>query len=159
MLAPSHFHSSTQSMKFLSDDRFLGGIHNYERQLAKLLALVLAVVIGFAVFELVVESSFKIIKFQSDWFDGGLIKLLDRLLMIFIALEVLQNVTAYLRDQVVQIELVLLTALTAVARKVIVLPPGTESKPQLMAGFGVIVVGLAAAYWLVKRARHNQQSA
>jgi uncharacterized membrane protein (DUF373 family) len=146
-------------MKFLSDDRFLGGIHNYERQLAKLLALVLAVVIGFAVFELVIESSIKIARFQTDWFDGGLIKLLDRLLMIFIALEVLQNVTAYLRDQVVQIELVLLTAMTAVARKVIVLPPGTESKPQLMAGFGVIVVGLAAAYWLVKRARHNQQSA
>jgi uncharacterized membrane protein (DUF373 family) len=155
---PVH-HSCTNEMKFLSDDRFLGGIHNYERQLAKLLALVLAVVIGFAVFELVVESSIKIARFQTDWFDGGLIKLLDRLLMIFIALEVLQNVTAYLRDQVVQIELVLLTAMTAVARKVIVLPPGTESKPQLMAGFGVIVVGLAAAYWLVKRARHNQQSA
>jgi uncharacterized membrane protein (DUF373 family) len=146
-------------MKFLGDDRFLRGIHNYERQLAKLLALLLAVVIGFAVIELVAESSIKIAQFQPDWFDGGLIQLLDRLLMIFIALEVLQNVTAYLRDQVVQIELVLLTAMTAVARKVIVLPPGTESKPQLMAGFGVIVVGLAAAYWLVKRARHDQQSA
>ncbi len=146
-------------MKFLDDDQFLGGIHNYERQLAKLLALLLAVVIGFAVLELVFESSIKIAQFQSNWFDGGLIRLLDRLLMIFIALEVLQNVTAYLRDQVVQIELVLLTAMTAIARKVIVLPPGTESKPQLMAGFGVIVVGLAAAYWLVKWARRDQQSA
>ena len=146
-------------MKFLDDDQFLGGIHNYERQLAKLLALLLAIVIGFAVLELVFESSIKIAQFQSNWFDGGLIRLLDRLLMIFIALEVLQNVTAYLRDQVVQIELVLLTAMTAIARKVIVLPPGTESKPQLMAGFGVIVVGLAAAYWLVKWARRDQQSA
>jgi uncharacterized membrane protein (DUF373 family) len=144
-------------MNLFSDKLFLSTIHGYERQLAKLLALLLAVVIGFAVFELVVESSIKIARFQTDWFDGGLIKLLDRLLLIFIALEVLQNVTAYLRDQVVQIELVLLTAMTAVARKVIVLPPGTESKPQLMAGFGVIVVGLAAAYWLVIRARQHQQ--
>lgn len=151
------FNSTIRNMKFLSDNRFLTGIHSYERQLAKLLALLLAIVIGFAVFELVVESSIKIARFQTDWFDGGLIKLLDRLLLIFIALEVLQNVTAYLRDQVVQIELVLLTAMTAVARKVIVLPPGTESKPQLMAGFGVIVVGLAAAYWLVIRARQHQQ--
>jgi len=95
---------------------------------------------------------------QTNWFDGSLIKLLDRLLLIFIALEVLQNVTAYLRDQVVQIELVLLTALTAVARKVIVLPPGTENKPALMAGFGVIVVGLAAAYWLVRMARRHPQA-
>jgi uncharacterized membrane protein (DUF373 family) len=145
-------------MNLFNDKRFLSTIHGYERQLAKLLALLLAVVIGFAVFELVVESSIKIFQFRTDWFEGGLIKLLDRLLLIFIALEVLQNVTAYLRDQVVQIELVLLTAMTAVARKVIVLPPGTESKPQLMAGFGVIVVGLAAAYWLVKQARHDQQS-
>jgi uncharacterized membrane protein (DUF373 family) len=74
-------------------------------------------------------------------------------------LEVLQNLTAYLRDQVIQIELVLLNAMTAVARKVIVLPPGAENKPQLMAGFGLIVVGLATAYWLVKRARHDPQSA
>lgn len=146
-------------MQFLDDKDFLAVIHSYERQLAKLLALLLAIVIGFAVIELVVEASIKIARFETNWFEGGLIQLLDRLLMIFIALEVLQNVTAYLRDQVVQIELVLLTAMTAVARKVIVLPPGTESKPQLMAGFGVIVVGIAAAYWLVKRARNDQQSA
>ncbi|MFN9914403.1 MAG: phosphate-starvation-inducible PsiE family protein, partial [Pirellulaceae bacterium] len=100
----------------------------------------------------------KVIQWQTDWFDGSMIKLLDRLLLIFIALEVLQNVTAYLRDQVVQIELVLLTALTAVARKVIVLSPGTENKAPLLASFGLIVVGIAAAYWLVRiagQARNN----
>ena len=42
-----------------------------------------------------------------NWFDGSLIKLIDRLLLIFVALKVLQNIAAYLRDQVVQIELVL----------------------------------------------------
>lgn len=139
-------------MDLFSDKRFLGAIHSYERQLAKILALLLAVVIGFATFELLLQSGVKVIQWQTDWFDGSLIKLLDRLLLIFIALEVLQNVTAYLRDQVVQIELVLLTALTAVARKVIVLPPGTDNKAPLMAGFGLIVVGLAAAYWLVRQA-------
>lgn len=139
-------------MDLFSDKRFLGAIHSYERQLAKILALLLAVVIGFATVELLLQSGLKIVQWQTDWFDGSLIKLLDRLLLIFIALEVLQNVTAYLRDQVVQIELVLLTALTAVARKVIVLPPGTEDKSQLMAGFGLIVVGLAAAYWLIRQA-------
>jgi uncharacterized membrane protein (DUF373 family) len=139
-------------MDLFSDKRFLSAIHSYERQLAKILALLLAVVIGFATFELLLQSGIKVVQWQTDWFDGSLIKLLDRLLLIFIALEVLQNVTAYLRDQVVQIELVLLTALTAVARKVIVLPPGTENKAPLMAGFGLIVVGLAAAYWLVRQA-------
>jgi uncharacterized membrane protein (DUF373 family) len=146
-------------MKLFDDKQFLNAIHGYERQLAKLLAILLAAVIGFAALELLVETGVGLVQRQTNWFDGSLIKLLDRLLLIFIALEVLQNVTAYLRDQVVQIELVLLTALTAVARKVIVLPPGTENKPALMAGFGVIVVGLAAAYWLVRWARRNDKPA
>jgi uncharacterized membrane protein (DUF373 family) len=146
-------------MQFLNESRFLSGIHSYERLLAKLLAVLLAVVVGMGTLELFSEAILKIANLQTNWFDGSLIKLLDRLLLIFIALEVLQNVTAYLRDQVVQIELVLLTALTAVARKVIVLPPGTENKPALMAGFGVIVVGIAAAYWLVLMARRGNPAA
>lgn len=144
-------------MKLFSDSRFLSGIHGYVRLLAKLLAVLLAVVVGMGTIELLAETTVKVINLQTNWFDGSLIKLLDRLLLIFIALEVLQNVTAYLRDQVVQIELVLLTALTAVARKVIVLSPGTENKPALMAGFGLIVVGIAAAYWLVLMARRSHQ--
>jgi len=144
-------------MKLIDDKQFLSAIHSYERQLAKLLAGLLAVVVGIAALELLMESGLTVVQRQTNWFDGGLIKLLDRLLLIFIGLEVLQNVTAYLRDQVVQIELVLITALTAVARKVIVLPPGTENKPALMAGFDVIVVGLATAYWLVRRARYEER--
>ena len=146
-------------MDLLSDKRFLGAIHSYERQLAKILAVLLAAVIGFATIELLLQSAVKVATWQTDWFDGGLIKLLDRLLLIFIALEVLQNVVAYLRDQVVQIELVLLTAITAVARKVIVLPPGTENKAPLMVGFGVMVVALAAAYWLIRRAGQGSNPA
>lgn len=142
-------------MKILDDKNFLEAIHSYERQLAKRLALLLAVVTGIASIELAAQTSSRIIQMKTNWFDGSLLGLLDRLLLIFIALEVLQNVVAYLKDQAIQIELVLLTALTAVARKVIVLPPGTESKPALMAGFGVIVVGLGSAYWLVRLARRT----
>jgi uncharacterized membrane protein (DUF373 family) len=127
------------AMDLFSDQRFLRVTHSYERPLAKILALMLAVVIGFATFALLLQSGAKVVQWQIARFDGSLIKLLDRLLLVFIALEVLQNVMAYLRDQVVQIELVLLTALTAVARK-------------------LIVVGLAAAYWLVRKAGQDRGS-
>jgi uncharacterized membrane protein (DUF373 family) len=156
---PHDFPAIELLMQFLNDNRFLSAIHGYERFLAKLLALLLAIVVGMGTLELFSDAISKMISLQTDWFDGGLIKLLDRLLLIFIALEVLQNITAYLRDHVVQIELVLLTALTAVARKVIVLPPGAENKPALMAGFGVIVIGIATAYWLVLMARRGNPPA
>jgi len=77
--------------------------------------------------------------------------LLDQILVILIAVEVLQNLTAYLREHVVQIELVLVTALTAVARKVIVFPPGMQKDPAVLIGLGVAIVSLAAAYWLVRQ--------
>jgi uncharacterized membrane protein (DUF373 family) len=85
------------------------------------------------------------------WFGTRLNELLGDLLILLIALEVLQNITAYLRRGIVQIQLVLLTAMTAVARKVIVLPPGEESKPLLLIGLGIAVLALAGAYWLVRQ--------
>ena len=143
-------------MKSLFCDRaFLRGISGFERALAKVLSVTLTVVLVVATLQLLIFLGSDLLDLQVNWTGEGLVGLLDQVLVILIALEVLQNVTAYLRDQVVQIELVLLTALTAVARKVIVLPPGTENKPALMAGFGVIVVGLAAAYWLVRWARRG----
>jgi uncharacterized membrane protein (DUF373 family) len=82
---------------------------------------------------------------------------LGDLLNLLIAIEVLQNITSYLRRHVVQIELVLLTAITAVARKVIVLPPNAEDKPLLVVGLGVAVLCLAVAFWMVRRV--NEQGA
>lgn len=44
-------------MKLFDDKQFLSAIHGYERQLAKLLAVLLAAVVGFAAIELVVETA------------------------------------------------------------------------------------------------------
>jgi len=52
---------------------------------------------------------------------------------------------------VVQIELVLVTALTAVARKVIVMPPGVQKNPADLIGLGFAILSLAGAYWLVRQ--------
>jgi len=88
---------------------------------------------------------------QVNWTGEGLVSLLDQVLVILIALEVLQNLTAYLREHVIQIELVLVTALTAVSRKVIVSPPGMQKDPAVLIGLGVAILSLAAAYWLVRQ--------
>jgi hypothetical protein len=88
------------------------------------------------------------------WLQPGLVVkrwVLTSGLGLLIALEVLQNLTAYLREHVVQIELVLITALTALARKVIVMPEGMLKTPGELAGLGVAVLALASAYWLVRQ--------
>ena len=132
---------------------FLSVVDSVEREVARILTLITGVVIISALVQLVLSLGSKLLTgSEATWLGDDLIKVLGDLLTVLIALEVLQNITSYLRRHVVQIELVLVTALTAVARKVIVLPTGAENKPQLLVGLGIAVVSLSAAYWLVKRA-------
>ena len=136
-----------------SQPSFLTIVDSGEREVARLLTLITGVVILAALVQLVTSLGSKLLTgSEATWLGDDLIKVLGDLLTVLIALEVLQNITSYLRRHVVQIELVLVTALTAVARKVIVLPSGAEDKPQLLLGLGIAVVSLSAAYWLVKRA-------
>ena len=136
-----------------SQPTFLTVVDSAEREVARLLTLITGVVIFAALVQLVMSLGSKLLTgSEATWLGDDLIKVLGDLLTVLIALEVLQNITSYLRRHVVQIELVLVTALTAVARKVIVLPSGAENKPQLLVGLGIAVVSLSAAYWLVKRA-------
>jgi uncharacterized membrane protein (DUF373 family) len=135
----------------LFDDKtFLVLVDRLERQLAKALSVLLCVVLIAATTQLIIQVWQEFFNPDTGWLGNDLIRILGDVLTVLIALEVLQNVTAYLRHHVVQIELVLLTALTAVARKVIVLPPGAEDKPLLLLGLGITVVSLSAGYWLVR---------
>ena len=123
----------------------------FERALARVLALALIVVLVVACLQLLLFLGTDLLDLQVNWTGEGLIRLLDQVLVILIALEVLQNITACMREHAVQIELVLVTALTAVARKVIVMPPGVQKDPADLIGLGFAVVSLAVAYWLVRQ--------
>jgi uncharacterized membrane protein (DUF373 family) len=112
-----------------------------------------------ATIQLIVSVAWSLSQPATPWIASRLNSVLGDLLTLLIAGEVLQNIISYLRRHVVQIELVLLTAMTAVARKVIVLPPGAENKPQLLAGLGVAVLTLAAAFWLMRNLNARRPAA
>ncbi|MCF8141858.1 MAG: phosphate-starvation-inducible PsiE family protein [Cyanobium usitatum Tobar12.5m-G36] len=134
-------------------------IDRSEQSLAKLLGFVLLVVLVAGTVQLTIGVTAAVLQPDTPWLGSKINAVLGDLLTLLIALEVLQNVTSYLRRHVVQIELVLLTAMTAVARKVIVLPPGAENKPELLGGLGIAVLALAAAFWLVRSVNIRQPPA
>ena len=141
------------------DDTYLELIDRSEQSLAKLLGFVLLVVLVAGTVQLTIGVTAAVLQPDTPWLGSKINAVLGDLLTLLIAVEVLQNVTSYLRRHVVQIELVLLTAMTAVARKVIVLPPGAENKPELLGGLGIAVVALAAAFWLVRSVNIRQPPA
>jgi uncharacterized membrane protein (DUF373 family) len=137
-------------LRWFRDDAYLRLADRTEQQLAKLLGLLLLGVTIYASFQLIVGVVVAMVTPNITWYGERLVRLLGDLLTLLIAIEVLQNINSYLRHHAIQIELVLLTAITAVARKVIVLPTGAENQPMLLAGLGVAVLFLALAYVLVR---------
>jgi uncharacterized membrane protein (DUF373 family) len=84
-----------------------------------------------------------------------LIKVLGAFLLVLIGVELLDTIKAYFRENAIHVEIVVLLAIIAIARKVILLDPtgmtAYEFGFELM-GIGVIVVGLGAGYYLIKKA-------
>ena len=140
-------------MKERSEAIFQGLFRRFERSLSRVLASLLVLVLIASTVQLLLLTAQLLLLPRHDWLGGGLLLLLDRLLLLLIGLEVLQSLTAYLRDHRFQTELVVLTALTAVARKVIVLPPGQEKDPLALMGVGVVILCLAGAYQLLHSRR------
>ena len=84
-----------------------------------------------------------------------LISVLGAFLLVLIGVELLDTIKAYFRENAIHVEIVVLLAIIAIARKVILLDPtgmtAFEFGFELM-GIGVIVVGLGAGYYLIKKA-------
>ena len=84
-----------------------------------------------------------------------MISVLGGFLLVLIGVELLDTIKAYFRENAIHVEIVVLLAIIAIARKVILLDPtastGTDFGIELM-GIGVIVVGLSAGYYLIKKA-------
>ena len=136
----------------VQDEKFLEAIGSVENLVAKLLSLGMIFVTFFALAQL----SYAIIdKFlitierpTNDSFNTILFELFGLFLNVLIALEILENITAYLRKYVIQIELVLVTSLTAVARKIIILDLEKKSSSDLIA-LAVAVFSLSVGYAIV----------
>lgn len=132
-------------------DNFLDFLDRAEGLVAMLLSLAMIVVLAFTVFDLgMFLASALYVKpdFRSE--KVFIIEIFGLFLNILIALELLENITAYLRKHVVQVELVFITALIAGARKIIILDLEKVSGQQLI-GLAAAIFALAISYWLLRQ--------
>jgi uncharacterized membrane protein (DUF373 family) len=132
-------------------ENFLGFLDRIESLVAKLLSIAMVGVLFFTVFDLGVFLFFALFIPPGDRSEKTfLIEVFGLFLNILIALEIMENITAYLRKHVVQVELVFITALIAGARKIIILDLAKVSGDQLI-GLGVAILSLAIGYWIMRQ--------
>lgn len=132
------------------DDSFLAFVKVIETLVSKALSLAMVAVILVSVVDLFVYLSRELFVEPTGFFTKTLIEVFGLFLNILVALEILENLTAYLRKHVIQLELVIVTSLTAIARKIIIFDFTKATGIELL-GLAIATVSLALSYWIVRR--------
>jgi len=126
-------------------------IEKFERLIYGVLIAMLIVLLVFAVAELAWELFGSLTNPPFLLLENReLVSILSVFLLVLIGVELLDTMLAYFRENAIHVEIVVLLALIAISRKVILLDP-TGTDPLELFGIGVIVVGLAGAYFLIRQ--------
>ena len=117
------------------------------RALAVLMTLVILWGIGdviWLIYKQLLEPPFMLLSIHDIFIIFG------AFLAVLIAIEIFLNITLYLRKDVIHVELVIATALMAIARKVIVFDYDVIQYSHIWATASV-VLALGITYWLLKK--------
>lgn len=140
------------------DDKFLHGLEIIEGWVSKVLSIGMIVVtfiaifqLGYSLYETLLET---IYQHNQENFNAELFQLFGLFLNVLIALEILENITAYLKKHVIQVELVLVTSLIAVSRKIIILDLEKKDSHDLIA-LAVAVLSLSISYLIIRQTNNK----
>ncbi|MBN1482737.1 phosphate-starvation-inducible E-like protein [candidate division KSB1 bacterium] len=86
-----------------------------------------------------------------------LLEVLGFFLMVLIALELLATIRAYLEHRF-HLEVVVVVAMIAIARKIIILDY-KQTTPETLYGMGAVILALSVGFYLVKRAHEKKEDA
>ena len=86
-----------------------------------------------------------------------LLEIFGYFLLVLIGIELLETFRIYLAEKVINVQVVLLVAIIAIARKVIILDV-TKLPSITLIGIAAIVVSLSAGYYLVKKSQQDEKA-
>ena len=145
---------STENAPSPAADGFLNrAIKKFERSIVVLLVLMMMLVVTLSTLDLgwLIAKDIitpPIVLLEVD----ELLEIFSFFLLILIGVELLETIKAYLRDNVLHVEIVLEVALIAIARKVIVLDLAKYDGLQVL-GLAALILALAFAFFIQRRSR------
>ncbi|TAE99670.1 MAG: hypothetical protein EAZ79_04865 [Oscillatoriales cyanobacterium] len=128
-----------QICKFGSDEQFLHFTENVEVIISKILSLAMILVIIVSVCDLLIYLAKELLTDHESLLN----------------LEILENITAYLKKHVIQVELVIVTSLIAVSRKIIILDLEKKTAADLI-GLSAAIFALSISYLIVRFANKGK---
>ncbi len=118
-------------------------------------AITLLVLMGIVVIAGTAEVAYEIVTglIQPPGFFLGVTELFDTFglfLMVLIGLELMATMHMYVTDHTIHVEMMLLVALTAITRKVVILDT-VKTEPLLVFAVGFLVLTLSGGYFLIRK--------
>ncbi len=145
-----------QISKLSSDENFLHFTENVEVVISKILSLAMILVIIVSVCDLMIFLANELFRDHETFLlKDTLFVIFGLFLNVLIALEILENITAYLKKHVIQVELVIVTSLIAVSRKIIILDLEKKTAADLI-GLAAAIFALSISYLIVRLANKGK---
>lgn len=138
-----------QISKSSSDENFLHFTESVEVVISKILSLAMIWVILLSVCDLLIFLAKELVTHTDNLLKDTLFVIFGLFLNVLIALEILENITAYLKKHVIQVELVIVTSLIAVSRKIIILDLEKKTAADLI-GLATAIFALSISYLIVR---------
>ena len=128
-------------------------LKQYEKIVYLVLIAVFAVVVAFSIGELVlIVINDLVVNTPYLLENQELLTIFSYFFLVLIAVELMTTVSAYIRENVIHVEVVIIVAIIAISRGVILYEPG-QANPGEMFGTAAIIIVLCAGYYLLKQAR------
>jgi len=136
-------------------------IHRFEQGVIFILVFLMAIILFFSTIELSIFI-FKEIQYAITIPDflldkKEMLKIFSLFFNVLISLELFETVRLYLKENIFHVEFILLVALIAIARKIIILEYNLVS-PLLLFAIGWLILALAVGYYLVKTGQSKNKN-
>jgi uncharacterized membrane protein (DUF373 family) len=135
-----------------SIDKTVSLVHQAKKWMSFVVLILMTIIVAIAIIELGIILYLDLFDSKDDVLFleiDELFRIFGFFFIILIGFELVETVEMYFKDNVVHAEVVLLVAVIAVARKVILLDL-EKYDPIAIIGLGFIVLALGACYWLIK---------
>jgi uncharacterized membrane protein (DUF373 family) len=126
-------------------------LRTLEKGIIYVLILMMALILVLATIELGYYLVRNII--QSDYLLVDLDELMNLFgvfLLVLIGIELLDTIKVYLKQNQVHVEVVILVAIIALARKIVIMKI-EELSGDTIIGIGILIIALSVAYYLIKK--------
>jgi uncharacterized membrane protein (DUF373 family) len=131
------------------NDPLIRGLHKVIRQCVRVLAILMVIVIIWGTADVIYVMYQKVVEPPLFLVTvNDILTLFGAFMVVLIAIEIFVNIRLYLGTDVLPVQLVIATALMAMARKVIVLDFASTDATYLLA-IGVVIIALGLTHWLL----------